>query len=66
MNKYINKFKQNEKKLRTPDYAIPKEYWRYMHSLKDPDRGERPSLSSLYEYFRMLAITPHMNRVIKQ
>lgn len=52
MNFYIIKQKQsNAKCLRDIHSSRPKEYWRYLNSLKTKDNSKLPPLEAFYTYF---------------
>ena len=51
MNFYINKQKQsNAKRLRDIHSSRPKEYWRYLNSLKTKDNSNLPPLEAFFFY----------------
>lgn len=53
MNFYINKQKEtNAKKLREIHSSNPKDYWRYLNSLKKTSNSNMPPLSKFYEHFK--------------
>ena len=55
MNKFISKYnKQNEKKLRHLQSKSPKEYWKFIHSLKSKTNINTPTLEEFYEHFKIL------------
>lgn len=55
MNKFINKYnKENESKLRNMQRKQPKDYWKYLNSLKNKKNIEKPDLSVLYEHFKAM------------
>ena len=55
MNKYIAKHrKYNENKLRNLQSKHPKQYWKFLNSLKTQDKHNGPNLNEFYEYFKDL------------
>ena len=55
MNKFIAKHrKQNENKLRNLQSKNPKQYWKFLNSLKQHSKPSSPNLSEFYEYFKDL------------
>ena len=55
MNKFIAKHrKQNENKLRSMQTKRPKEYWKFINSLKHRNSLNSPSLNEFYEHFKNL------------
>ncbi|MCG7875884.1 MAG: reverse transcriptase family protein [Candidatus Thiodiazotropha endolucinida] len=53
MNIFINKHKfQKQSKLRKMQKHQPKEYWKFLNSLKNKKTSENPSLSEFYDYFK--------------
>ena len=55
MNKFIAKHrKQNENKLRSMQSKRPKEYWKFINSLKHRKSLNSPSLNEFYEHFKNL------------
>ena len=55
MNKYIAKHrKYNENKLRNLQSKNPKQYWKFLNSLKTQDKHNGPNLNEFYEYFKDL------------
>ena len=55
MNKCIAKHrKQNENKLRNLQSKNPKQYWKFLNSLKQHSKPSSPNLSEFYEYFKDL------------
>lgn len=52
MNKFINKHKQLlQNKLRKMQKSQPKEYWKFLNSLKNKKKTELPSIAQFHEYF---------------
>ena len=50
MNKFIQKHRrQNEKKLRNLQSRNPKEYWKYINSLKQKKSSNTPTLNEFYD-----------------
>ena len=55
MNKFINKYnKKNESKLRNMLRKQPKDYWKYLNSLKNKQQIEKPDLNVLFEHFKLM------------
>ena len=53
MNIFISKHKFNkQRKLRKMQKGQPKEYWKFLNSLKNKKTSETPSLSVFYDYFK--------------
>ena len=53
MNKYINIHNQNnEQKLRTMQTKRPKDYWKFLNSLKSKENAEKPDIHTLYDFFK--------------
>lgn len=53
MNKFIDKHNQsNEQKLRNIHTKHPKEYWKFLNSIKSNETSEIPGISTFYEYFK--------------
>ena len=53
MHKFINEHEhRNENKLRSMNKQKPKDYWRFLNSLKKKPQVEQPSLSELFDYFK--------------
>ena len=52
MNTFINKHKKmQQNKLRKMQKGQPKEYWKFLNSLKNKKISEMPPLDQLYKYF---------------
>ena len=49
MNKYIT-----QKKLRSLDSKSPKQYWKFINSLKQKSSKSAPSLEEFYNHFKLL------------
>ena len=55
MNKFIRQYnKQKEKKLRNLQSKNPKEYWKFLNSLKTRHSLAGPKLEEFYEHFKLL------------
>ena len=53
MNKYINKYrKTNRNKLRYKSTHEPKEYWKFLNSLKQNKQTETPNANDFFEHFK--------------
>ncbi|MEW8548328.1 MAG: hypothetical protein AB2693_32900, partial [Candidatus Thiodiazotropha sp.] len=53
MNKFIDKYNQsNEQKLRNLHNKHPKEYWKFLNSVKNKELSETPDINTFYEYFK--------------
>ena len=53
MTKFINKHKkQQQNKLRQMQKSQPREYWKFLNSLKQKKQSEIPSTQQFYEYFK--------------
>lgn len=53
MNKYINIHNQNnEQKLRTMHTKRPKDYWKFLNSLKSKEQVEKPDIQTFYDFFK--------------
>ena len=53
MNKFIDKHNQSYKqKLRNMHIKHPKEYWKFLNSIKSNETSEIPDISTFYEYFK--------------
>ena len=52
MNAHINKFRKSQQtKLRKMQKSQPKEYWKYLNSLKTKSKTEMPSLTQFHDFF---------------
>lgn len=59
MNFHINKQKMNKtKRLREMHSAKPKDYWRYINSLKTNAQAKMPPLQDFYNFFRDINSLP--------
>ena len=55
MNKYITQYKRStQKKLRSLESKSPKQYWKFINSLKQKSSKSAPSLEEFYNYFKLL------------
>ena len=55
MNKYINKYnKENESKLSNMHNKRPKDYWKFLNSIKSKKNIETPDLDTFYQYFQRI------------
>ncbi|MEW8542872.1 MAG: reverse transcriptase family protein, partial [Candidatus Thiodiazotropha sp.] len=55
MNRYINKYKHNrEYELRNMQSKNPKQYWKFLNSIKEKSNTRCPPLDDFYEYFEKL------------
>ena len=62
MNNYINKHnKGNESKLRNMHRKRPKEYWKFLNSLKTKKPNEQPDLNEFYEHFKNINATSNID-----
>ena len=59
MNKYINEFKKQQQiKLRKMHKQSPKEYWKYLNSLKrNKSHSNTPPLDSFLEFLSISTLT---------
>ena len=62
LNNYINKHnKANESKLRNMHRKRPKEYWKFLNSLKNKKQNEQPDLNEFYEHFKNINATSNID-----
>ena len=55
LNKHINKYtKRKQNKLRYMAKHEPKEYWKFLNSLKRKTKADSPSVDSFHDYFKDL------------
>ena len=60
MNFYINKHKEsNARKLRDIHSRRPKEFWRYLNSLKPKRNNVMPSINKFHDYFKDINTDPN-------
>ena len=53
LNKYINTHnRENESKLRSMHHTRPKDYWKFLNSLKTKTPNTQPDLNEFYEHFK--------------
>ena len=53
MNTHINNYNhRNEHKLRAMSKNKPKDYWKFLNSLKEKSKEKSPPISDLYDYFK--------------
>ena len=53
MNTFINRYhKNNEHKLRNMHSKRPKDYWKFLNSVKSKTGPDMPDIKTLYEYFK--------------
>ena len=53
MNKYINIYKHSQqKKLRKLQKSQPKDYWKFLNSLKNKKKSDMPPPNQFHEYFK--------------
>lgn len=64
MNKFMNKYNTTQQnKLRNMQKCQPKEYWKFLNSLKNKGKSEMPPLNKFFEYFKNVFSSEYENEV---